>query len=90
MPCRDSAWDDHEFHQEEKKKIDKLTRMLCELLTFYENEGKVYLTIEMKEWWEAHKRLDLQRIAHEERMKQQEKARDIKTITELKKKWNIA
>ena len=89
MPCSDYR-DDETYERELKRDLDKVTRMFCELLTFYENEGRVYMTNEITEWWEDHKRHDLERIKHEEWVKQQEKARDIKTINELKKKWNIA
>jgi hypothetical protein len=90
MPCSSDGYEDEDrYTREMKTELDMVTRILCEVLTFYENEGRVYLSKEAKEWWDNHKANDLRRIAHEEWVKEQEKRRDMKTIIELKTKWNL-
>jgi hypothetical protein len=80
MPCR---VDDHEHAQRPSRAIDKaneqyeklkaeadnVTRMLCSLMTFLENNHSGFdftANVEgLAKWWEAHKEVDRKREAKE-------------------------
>lgn len=49
-----------------RSELDKLTRMLCEVLNFTEDEVEMramqrYLSKEVMEWWDKHKKFDAKR-----------------------------
>jgi hypothetical protein len=84
MPCRDDGYPcdndaettarsrDVTFKQMQNK-IDKLTRMLCDVLGKWTNQaGKEFsLTQETKEWWREHQAMDRQRLERENREAQE-------------------
>lgn len=92
MPCRD--YNDcntreiiDEAMQPVKKKLDKVTRLLCETLKKVEGsaiETEVLLRGgELAEWWIEHKKQDAKRLAAEA-----EKRRKAKAKREALKKLN--
>lgn len=84
MPCRD--YDDYnvreaidEIEERSKKKLDKVTRLLCETLKKVEGtaiETEVLLKGgELAEWWTEHKKQDAKRLAAEREKKRKAKVR---------------
>lgn len=86
MPCydyspseeRDAAYD----------KIDKLTRMLCSLLKAGERHGGPTPPVEVRLWWEDHKKKDAKRLAEEKREKEEKQVRAaaLKKLTPAERK----
>jgi len=84
MPCRDEGEPIYVDNPELKKKLDKVTRLLCSTMKELEAQG-MWWTIksiesgELKEWWEKHKKADAKREAKEvaklEEKKRKEKLR---------------
>ena len=73
MPCR--TYDDTSAPcsscAQLKKEVNKITAMLCSLCANLEREfdvvkAKKYIPKHIQEWWEDHKKHDLNRIALEE------------------------
>ncbi len=95
MPCNDggpSYGDTSNLERElamQQSRLDMYARMLCELCSKINPE---VLTQEMKEWWEAHKIQDAERLALEERGRQRReevaakkaRARKLKLYRQLK------
>lgn len=69
MPCRDYS-SDYDLSVERQRKVDKLTRMLCTVLSAYNEAGIRKLPAEVREWWREHQALDRQRLAAEEASRQ--------------------
>jgi hypothetical protein len=71
MPCSDGGWGQACIDAERIKKIDKLTEMLCRILTVLErtpeidllgvNEEVLPIDDEIGVWWEEHKIKDKER-----------------------------
>lgn len=80
MPCRDFRDDDRVIIQENTKKIDKLTRFLCGVMTQLQDRG---ISINMsendlkglREWWEQHQEQDRKRLAAEEAARKRKELR---------------
>jgi hypothetical protein len=74
MPCRDydcerAVRSHNNTFLMMQNKLDKLTRMLCDVLGKWEDRrngsGCIYLSTETEKWWEEHKFMDKQRLAQE-------------------------
>lgn len=69
MPCQDSYPDETPIKLEgTKKKLNKVTNLLCGLCTRLSKTGDYrYITEnnELKEWWERHQKIDKKRIERE-------------------------
>ncbi len=74
MPCRDGGCSEEENTSRRlvitQEKLDKVTRMLCGMITHLENTGfgDVHLgkaDPELPVWWKAHQEEDRLRIARE-------------------------
>ena len=98
MPCRDdspigSCWPDEQKFNEAKKRLDKVTSMLCALCRKIEdvellgNEHALVGLIppDIMQWWEQHKKDDEKRIAAEEKKKEAERAKKIQQYHKLGK-----
>lgn len=90
MPCRDQEDYCHDW-QEQEAKIDKLTRMLCEVMTEIEEKPghtvcdlNVPRSNKLQNWWKAHKKSDAVRIAAEkaERAKKDAERRAKEKLTD--------
>lgn len=96
MPCRDDGYpSDAEVCRDtlnkQQKKLDKVTRLLCEVLTAHEQaqlpfgDGKLFaVSDECWSWFKAHKEADKKRIAAEEKAKQEDKKRLLDRAEKLK------
>jgi hypothetical protein len=84
MPCRDDGYPcdndseatarsrDVTFKQMQNK-IDKLTRMLCDVLGKRDKGETFFLSTETEKWWEEYKFLDKQRLAMELKVKEEKR-----------------
>lgn len=70
MPCYDDSRDDTRF-DDMKKKLDKLTRLLCESMKLHEKIGtrQELMTFELQSWWDDHKKFDARRELEEAKEK---------------------
>ena len=67
MPCR---YDDFgESDRQKQAELDKLTRMLCEVLIFTKDYVSIKFSKETEDWWETHKKLDDARKAEKAKEK---------------------
>lgn len=79
MPCADP--DPHRTEREIQARLDKVTRMLCDLCTNLDTlDYGIAETCRMpinglSEWWEAHKQRDKIRVIHEENMRKREEVK---------------
>jgi hypothetical protein len=83
MPCRD--YDDRDYTWEYQVKLDKVTRLLCELCKKIEGtdfDECISRNRELKEWWEDHKKKDRERIKLENRLKEIENIK-VKALSKL-------
>ena len=83
MPCTDGGYSNEEYerrrHSETQNKLDKVTRLLCGLITQLETTKlghPIVLDRETQEWWVAHQEVDRQRLIREE----QERKRKVQQI----------
>jgi hypothetical protein len=71
MPCRDYGGEMASERDSTQDRLDKVTRLLCEVLTTVElmEDGEREFfhvwTSEVSEWWNKHKEADRQRKANE-------------------------
>jgi hypothetical protein len=71
MPCNDDR-DGSEAIAELSRKLDKITNMLCRVLTDNETPGyQLPLPKDIQTWWDNHKRWDKERKLQEEKRKQE-------------------
>ncbi len=71
MPCRYDDDVPNEIH-ELRVKLDKLTNMLCSVLTILTSRGDTYwLRGEVREWWAKHQAADRAREEKERTQKQE-------------------
>lgn len=71
MPCtyytpEETSRQNYEESQRLKTELDKVTRLLCELMHEVEHEYHPNITLELEEWWADHKEKDKARLAAEE------------------------
>ena len=91
MPCRD--WDENVrtievSSSEDKRKIDYLTRMLCEVMTNLNTLPKHFpLSKELENWWTKHQEQDRRRIAWEKSQANKEKEKRRKEWEKLNKEF---
>lgn len=64
MPCR-SDYEGEDLART-KFELDKVTRLLCELVRTVVNHG-AFLSPELTQWWRQHVEIDAKRKAHAER-----------------------
>ncbi len=74
MPCYDGRDKEaqHAENAELKERLDLATRLLCEVYDHYDTElerDEKYLSDELREWFEAHKKADKARQEREARAK---------------------
>lgn len=73
MPCYDSR-DSYESRSRElQDKCNRLTRLLCEVLTQNEN---IVASRDLQSWWTAHQVLDRQRAERAQEQKELAKQRE--------------
>jgi hypothetical protein len=63
MPCRDDGGFGYDNHNACQDKIDKLTRMLCEVLGTLSSTS--HYSTEVQEWWAKHREFDKKRLEQE-------------------------
>lgn len=83
MPCRDGG---PPIEVEYKERLDKVTRLLCELCGTLEASGantKKLFTRELSAWWEVHKKADRARELQEraERTRKATRRKALKKLT---------
>lgn len=88
MPCRDGGpccdYGAQHVDRVYKDKLDKVTRMLCEVLTQHEaTPDAITPSVELWEWWIAHKEEDRKRAAAVDAAKRQEEQSRRDRIAEL-------
>lgn len=88
MPCR---CDDYEDASQYIKEADKVTRMLCEVLTLYDTYEYKSFTLpeEVNKWWEKHKELDAKRKSEERIKIARERAVKMEQYLQLKKELGL-
>ena len=79
MPCHDPRDDPRYFERvadETQLRLDRLTRVSCDMRTILRREGlEQELTVETRTWVEEHDEWDERRIAQEEERGEREKVR---------------
>jgi hypothetical protein len=85
MPCRDGG-PSYNNDPEIQKKLDFLTRMLCNCCQKLGQE--VYADAELAAWWNAHQEDDLRRITYEQKRAKEIQARQeaLNKLSEVEKK----
>lgn len=97
MPCRDYDTDPPNY----KPELDKVTRMLCAVLTDIDHVNSVFdthgavITIkekitfsrEIQEWWKKHKEADRKREEAELAAKRSAESAEILTLKRLQAKY---
>jgi len=70
MPCYDDRDSPSNVRAESQAQIDKLTRLLCEAcLTITNVENKAICSVELREWWANHQKIDKKRKQEERQAK---------------------
>lgn len=99
MPCtyytpEEEARIEHQEKQKLKAELDKVTRLLCEVMTEVENEYHPQFSKEIKDWWKDHQEKDKARLKAEEavlklakEMQLAKEKKERKLLAELKKKY---
>ena len=99
MPCRDGGpsgeeiWRDRERERKaQQERLDKVTRLLCEVLTTIETHTKqaycgnpIPVSDEATVWFAKHKEADRKRIAAEEKAEREAKKQLLDRAEKLKK-----
>lgn len=68
MPCRSDYPEDYAYSRVE---VDKITRMLCETISYFSSRGTAWMSKELRHWWEDHQEADRKRLAADaEKVKQ--------------------
>ena len=84
MPCRGPDDDSCDSYREQlakqRRELDKVTRLLCEVMT----NGVPHASEELAEWWQNHQELDRKRKAAEEKARREEKKRLLDRADKLK------
>jgi hypothetical protein len=86
MPCRSEGYgnSNSEIIREQREQLDRVTRILCELLTNAEAKGDLVTnSTECLQWWDEHKKADEERRKREqweEESKENERQRKIALV----------
>ena len=76
MPCCDSRDSASTVRSEMKVRIDKVTRVCCDMRTILRRKGlEKELTVESRDWIKEHDLWDKERIAEEEACGEREQVR---------------
>src|SRR5271170_617405 len=80
MPCTDynDDWGKSKVNADTKARLDNVTHLLCELCSSIDKIGYetgIKYSKKLDKWWSAHKRIDAERIAHENKIKDDERKR---------------
>ena len=88
MPCYDERSSPGYIYKENREKIDKLTRMLCTVLSSLPSTQVKSLNKEINDWWAKHQEWDRRRLATEAeaRRKEELKRRAKAKLTEQERK----
>jgi|HubBroStandDraft_3_1064219.scaffolds.fasta_scaffold184352_2 hypothetical protein len=69
MPCGDNRIELENNIEYLKKRLDKISYFLCEVMKFIGDDlyeiNKNNLPLELKDWWEQHKKWDNERTENE-------------------------
>lgn len=74
MPCRDE-FADQDYYSELSNRLNKITKVACEILTTLPAEQIDKFSTETKQWWEEHQRYDKLRIKREKAQQELEKVK---------------
>jgi hypothetical protein len=87
MPCRDGGpccdYGAQHVDRVYKDKLDKVTRMLCEILTQHEANQEMTPSAELWAWWLDHKEEDRKRTQAETEAKRRDEQHKRDRIAEL-------
>lgn len=75
MPCRDGGPTDAERSSDYRRKVDHLTRMLCEVLKTLTSSEIAALSRETQVWWTNHQEVDRRRLEREKQARETERKR---------------
>jgi len=80
---------DRNYNQNTKEKLDKVTRLLCSVMTYLTPNDRKYLYSqsfgpELKKWWDSHQEQDRKRTREESIKKAKEEFKK-KTLAKLTK-----
>lgn len=64
MPCYDSRNDASYLNRELQDKCNRLTRLLCEVMS---DNSNIVASVELQIWWRKHQEIDRQRVLKEKR-----------------------
>lgn len=102
MPCvyHETDQEIEERESERREALDKLTRMLCAVITQLEKDGVANVTLkqaahcakglypnDIVDWWKAHQAEDRKRIRFEEAQKNMVMQRELAQLKALKEKY---
>lgn len=96
MPCRDDGYREtvEEMRErannaaETQRRLNKVTRLLCQLSRKVKEVAPEILTDEMSEWLSEHKEVDLKRIEYEIRSKEHQINGYMKQLETLKQSFS--
>jgi hypothetical protein len=62
MPCSDSLFWDRDLQEERKRRLDLVTRLLCDQCKAMEKNKVLHLQAkELQDWWLQHRKEDMEK-----------------------------